>query len=134
MAQLRRQKDQFDERNIRIVVVAFVTDDRAYDWLEQTKSPFPFLLDPDRTVYERYGLKRSLLRSWNLPTLWYYAKELLSGKPIKQIQGDPNQLGGDFLVGPDGRLKLVYPSDDPTDRPSIEMLLAAAHNPAAMAR
>ncbi len=62
---------------------------------------------------------------WQPRVLWYYTKELLRGRPIHTIQGDPRQLGGDFVVGQDGRLRLAYYSDDPTDRPAVSTLLAA---------
>jgi hypothetical protein len=36
---------------------------------------------------------------------------------------DTSQLGGDFIVDRNGILRLVHPSHDPTDRPSVEKLI-----------
>ncbi len=84
---------------------------------------FEFLLDPERIVYRSYGLERSFARSWTLRTLWVYIKLLTSGRKWRGIQGDANQLGGDFLIDRDGTIRLAYRSHDPADRPSIEKLL-----------
>ncbi len=41
------------------------------------------------------------------------------------IQGDSGQLGGDIIVDSNGRIRFVYRSHDPTDRPDIEALMTA---------
>jgi len=38
---------------------------------------------------------------------------------------DLRQMGGDFVVSPDGRLAFAYASHDPADCPSVDDLLAA---------
>jgi hypothetical protein len=40
-------------------------------------------------------------------------------------RGDTHQLGGDFVVGENGRIQLAHPSRDPVDRPSMAELLQA---------
>ena len=92
--------------------------------LEETCNPFRLLLDPERTVYEAYGLERSLARSWNLRTIWRYVQLLTSGRSWRGIQGDSAQLGGDFVVDADGIVQLAYRSHDPTDRPDVDDLLS----------
>ena len=42
--------------------------------------------------------------------IWYYFVRKLSGGELHDINGDPNQLGGDFLFSKDGRLLLSHPS------------------------
>ena len=43
--------------------------------------------------------------------------------PIEDVDDDPNQMGGDFIVGKDGCMVYVHPSQVPTDRPSVEKLI-----------
>ncbi len=84
---------------------------------------FTVLLDRERSIYNAYGLERSFWRSRNLKTRWLYFKAWLSGQKAHDSHGDDtSQLGGDFIVDKNGILRLVYPSYDPTDRPSIEGL------------
>ncbi len=47
---------------------------------------------------------------------------------LKPLQGDVHQLGGDILVGSDGKIKLAYYSKEPADRPTVKSLLAAMRN------
>jgi peroxiredoxin len=110
--------------NCEVVVISFGTEYWVKVWLQETQAPFPMLLDQERVAYRAYGLERSLLRSWGLKTMWHYARLLLSGRRWRGIQGDSSQLGGDFIVDAGGRLRFVYTSRDPADRPAVSQLLA----------
>jgi len=123
VAQLCQQVDQLETLNMKVMIITFGSLFGAQTWLKETCSPFQLLLDPDRNIYELYGLERSLLRSWNLKTIWLYIKLLSSGKKWRGIQGDSAQLGGDFIIDAQANIKLAYRSHDPTDRPSIAVLL-----------
>lgn len=92
-------------------------------WLQETGSPFRILLDPERQAYHAYGLKSSVLRSWAPPNIGYYAKAALQGRERYGRRGDPHQLGGDFIIDRRGFVRLAHPSSNPTDRPSVELLL-----------
>ncbi|MFP3854841.1 MAG: SelL-related redox protein [Anaerolineales bacterium] len=126
VVQVCTRRKAFKEKGVRIVVVSFTANlEWAERWLEETCQAFPMLLDPERDLYESFGLERSLLRAWNPRTLLRYAREILRGRELKGIQGDSAQLGGDFLVDEGGILRFAYKSHDPTDRPSVEELLLA---------
>jgi len=45
---------------------------------------------------------------------------------LRRPTEDTLQLGGDFVVGRDGRLVYVYRSKGPADRPPVDDLIAAA--------
>ncbi len=125
MAQLCQHLPEFEALKTRIVVISFNRRDQARIWLDQTRVPFTFLLDPERKAYRAYGLEYSLLRSWGLNVWQRYTQLLLHGRKWRGIQGDSGQLGGDILVDSNGRIRLAYRSHDPTDRPEIHALLAA---------
>lgn len=110
--------------NTRVLIITFGSLPGAQTWLEETCSPFRLLLDPERIVYQAYGLERSLLRSWNLHTIWTYVKLLVAGRKWRGVQGDSAQLGGDFIIDSQGKIHLAYHSYDPADRPSVQDLLA----------
>lgn len=94
-------------------------------WLEQTKCPFPMFIDNDRKLYQAFGLKRSVFKVWNTSTLAYYAEQKRSGRPLVGLfeEDDPTQMGGDFIIGCHGNMKLVYRSKVANDRPTVEELL-----------
>jgi peroxiredoxin len=124
VAQLCRHQEELEQLNVEIMLVSFGTPPAVQAWLEETCSPFRVLLDPERSVYQAYGLQRSLWRSWNPRTIWRYVRLLTSGRRWRGIQGDSAQLGADFVVSPDGSVRLAHYSHDPTDRPPVEDLLA----------
>ncbi|MCP4357004.1 MAG: redoxin domain-containing protein [Chloroflexi bacterium] len=125
MAQVVAHQDEFDKLYTNIVTISFTDESYwAETWLRETNSPFPLLLDPTRTAYHAYGLDYSLMRAWNGRTIFYYIRALLSGRKWRGIQGDSGQLGGDYVVDTGGIVRLVYPSHDPTDRPSVDHLLS----------
>lgn len=118
-----RHRSQLEALGASVVLISFGTHSQAAKWIEETRVPFDLWLDPDRTAYRAYGLDRSLRRAW-APRVWRaYARLMASGRAWRGIQGDSGQLGGDFIVGPDGRIRLAHRSTDPTDRPSAEDLL-----------
>ena len=123
MAQLCLHQNELDKLNTRVWIVSFGTLPAAQAWLEETCSLYRLLLDPNRETYRTYGLERSLLRSWNLKTMWRYAQLIGAGTRWRGIQGDSTQLGGDFIVDRNGLVRLAYPSHDPTDRPAVDELL-----------
>lgn len=122
MAQLCQHIEDVEQLNGKVIIVTFGSLLGAQTWLEETCSSFSLLMDPQREVYQAYGLERSLLRSWDLKTIWTYVKLLASGRKWRGIQGDSSQLGGDFILDSNLIIRLVYRSHDPTDRPSVTTL------------
>ncbi len=117
----------FEAANINIVTISFGTAYWVNMWLNETKSPFPFLRDTEKYAYKAYNLESSTLRSWSPATILYYAKAKLQGREILSQRGDAHQLGGDFLIDPQGVIRLSHPSSDPTDRPSLDELMKAVY-------
>lgn len=84
-----------------------------------------FLADPQRAVYHVYGLGRnSVWRVYGPSIIWQYIKWGIQGRPIR-MQEDTLQRGGDFVVGRDGLLTLAHTGRDQSDRPSVNVILAA---------
>ena len=109
--------------NADVVTISFGIEYWAQMWLQETQSPFPFLVDPERAAYKTFGLQTSVIRSWMPQNLWYYAKATLQGREKFGKRGNPHQLGGDFIVDSEGIVRLAHPSTNPTDRPDEETLL-----------
>jgi peroxiredoxin len=123
VAQLRPYYVEIKSFNTDVFAISFGTQYWARVWLNETATPFTLLLDSERKAYQAYGLEKSLLRSWGLKNLWYYAKALLTGHQWYGIRGDSRQLGGDFIVDGGGIIRLAYRSRDPTDRPSVAQII-----------
>jgi alkyl hydroperoxide reductase subunit AhpC len=120
---LRRHADEFARLNTEVLIISFGVEQWARAWLRETEVPFPLLLDQDRRVYRAYGLERSVLRAWAPRVLWYYIRQLTAGRRLHPIEGDPHQLGGDFIIDRHGIVRLVHRERDPVDRPPVARLL-----------
>ncbi len=88
--------------------------------------PFPVLVDADRTSYRNWGLQRATFAGvWLDPKVWQqYARLLRSGERIRTMGKDTRQLGGDFIVDPQGVIAYSRPQHR-DDRPPVGRLLAA---------
>lgn len=124
MVQLAPHYAEIQALNAEVATISFGIEYWARMWLQETQSPFPFLVDPERAAYHAFALQSSVFRSWMPQNLWYYAKATLQGREKFGKRGDPHQLGGDFIVDGRGIVRLAHPSSEPTDRPSVERLLA----------
>lgn len=114
-----------------MVVISFDAMRRVRGYCRVNDVPFTCLADEQRVAYTAYGLGRaSWLRTLTPRALAPYVRLYFSarrrGFGRRTIEGqDLRQMGGDFVVAPDGRLTLAYASHDPADRPSIESITAA---------
>jgi peroxiredoxin len=123
-------RDRVDELgpDTDVVLITFTTPDRLDSYLATNDLPFAVLLDPDRSSYLSYGLSRtSLLRAWGARAALRYIQLFARGKwrDIRRPTEDTLQLGGDFVVAPDGTLAYGFWSEGPDDRPAVDELIAA---------
>lgn len=88
--------------------------------------PWPVAVDLQRTAYAAWGLRRApWTRIWLDPAVWrQYAGLLARGHRFRGSGRDPRQLGGDFVVGGDGRVTYSRPQQR-DDRPAAGALVRA---------
>lgn len=121
---MRAQLERFGPTSI--AVVTFAEPDRLPAHRAHLGLPFPVLADPDRDLYRRFGLGRgSVRRIWNPGTLATYARLLGRGRRLRRPTEDTRQLGGDLVIGPDGRLSAIFRPASPDARPSVQQLIEA---------
>lgn len=98
---------------------------RIRDWmLRDLDVPYPVLVDVGIGAYRAWGLGRAGQVSALAPrvVLGYARKLLFEGERLR-LGSDPVQLGGDFVVGPDGRLSYSHPQTAVDDRPPAGLLV-----------
>lgn len=114
--------------DIEVAVVTFAAPDELAPYRRHLDLPFPVLADPDRSLYRRFGFPRASFRAvYGVGTLRMYARLLRQGRRLRLPQQDTRQLGGDVVVGPDGRIVEVFRPRSPDDRPSMADVLAAVN-------
>lgn len=110
----------------------FTTAENLTSYQSDNELPFPVLTDPGRVSYRRFGLDRgSVARIWGLRAGRRYLDILrASGRSglarLTRPTEDPLQLGGDFVIGPDGTLRYGFWGAGPDDRPPVDDLIRAA--------
>lgn len=98
---------------------------------------FPVLVDAERSAYRRWGLGRaSFAATYLTPRVWTEYVRVAVGEfhGIARPGRDIRQLGGDFVVAPDGSVALSRPQAGQSDRPPVGELLRAMLDSAAQVR
>ncbi|MGH2505705.1 MAG: peroxiredoxin-like family protein [Ktedonobacterales bacterium] len=123
LAHLIRRAGVYRQAGLELIALFESTPERAHHYLDRQRAPFPIIADLDRQAYSRYGLESSALGAvWaRLTRLGMYSEAArlgLGGSVIENVtrmDGRFGRLPGDFLMGPDGRIRLAYYGRDAGD-------------------
>jgi len=121
--------EEVTKAGARVVVVSFGSPQGAACWLNETQCKLEMFLDQERSLYQAFGLTRSLSKVWSMPMIHIYAEKIVGGEIFpesKDEDDDPLQMGGDFTLSRSGHLLLSHRSSNPYDRPSLRQILDAA--------
>ena len=127
---MRDRLDEFGD-GVELALVTFAALEYVAAYQEVHELPFPILLDADRSTYRAFGLGRgTVARVWGWRMMREYARILRrSGLGrLERSTEDTLQLGGDFVIAPDGTLSWAFWGDGPDDRPTVDQLLTAARD------
>ena len=118
------------QADAEVVLLTFTTAELLDEYRQRRELDVPMLIDGTRGVYDSYGLGRgSFGQVWGWRTLRRYAQILRRSDrgwtDLTATTEDTRQLGGDFVIAPDGRLSWGFWSEGPADRPSVDDLTDA---------
>lgn len=123
---MRHRASDFKKTKTRVVLVGMGTLKQAQEFLEKFDLPFQLICDPERRLYEAYGLKRMGTLGFLSPSLALKGLSALAGGNLAGIpEGDVKQLAGVFIIDSSGYIQFRYLSADPADFPSAEEILSA---------
>ncbi len=116
-----------DELGVAAACITFAQAPMLALFARELALDLPLYGDPDRGAYAAFGFERgSVARVWLDPrVIASYAGLLARGRRPRPPEQDTLQLGGDVLVGEDGRVRWIYHSRGPEDRPSVAEIVAA---------
>ena len=111
----------------RVACISFAGAELLRAYRDKVGVHAPLYADPERAAYRAFGFGRgSVGRVWLDPrVIGRYAQLRMRGKRPDRPAQDTLQLGGDVVVGADGRVAWVYRSAGPEDRPSVASIGAA---------
>ena len=127
LGEVARNRDRLRAAGIGVVAVGHAPPAVVARFIEREAIPFPVVTDPNREGYRYFGLGRVSVWHFLRPRiLWNFLTLLFKGERIRRLTHteDVFQLGGDFLIDRQRRVRYAYPSQDATDRPSIETILS----------
>ena len=117
----------------RLFVIGFAAPARMVAYERELGLDLPLYCDPQRALYGALGFGRaSFARAWLDPRVWArYGSLLARGRRPRRPEQDTLQLGGDAVFDADARLRWLYSSRGPEDRPGVDELIAALSRAAA---
>jgi len=134
VSQLRQHAAEIESLGLQVLVVTFEAANVAADYVLETGLPWTLLLDPTRSLYTAYGMGRGRWwKIWGPATWWAYARLVARGRRPRRPSGDVDQLGGDVLIDPAGKVAVLRVGEGPADRPAIATLLEPVRNSRALA-
>jgi len=122
---LMRRYPLYQRMGLNLIAFFESSPERAHFYLDRLQAPYPIVADRDHLVYDAYGLGASFLGGmWALLTrrgVYREASRLRLGAGANlwentvKMDGKLARLPGDFLIGPDGRVRLAHYGRDAGD-------------------
>jgi hypothetical protein len=122
---LRDSWTEFNRKAALIAAVAPGSPVRTKELCDSHRIPFRCLADPDREAYRAFGLERGSMAQLMSPAVVLKTIGSMFRGNFGPPGGDVFQLGGSFVIGSDGVIKLAHAALDPSDLLPIESILAA---------
>jgi dehydrogenase/reductase SDR family protein 12 len=120
---LRGQIDEIRRRGAELVIIGNGAEHFAAAFREDFDLDCPILVDPALQAYRAAGLRRGRVEVLSPRLLFNAVRAFQSGARQTSVQGDPWQLGGVFVIRPNGDLTYQYVSREAGDHPSPEAIL-----------
>lgn len=111
--------------SLNIVFVGMGDVEQTAAFRQAMRSPHPFISDPDRVLYQAFGLGQGTGKQmFNARTFARGFGATLRGHWVGVPVGDPWQMPGVFLIEPDGHVSWEYRSVDASDNATAEEILS----------
>ena len=126
MAQLCRDKKNFEKAGAQVVLVGMGTPSQSAEFAQKFKVPFPIVADPEKKLYRKFKLKQLATLGFFSPSLALKGlTAIVGGHGIGMPQGDIRQLAGVFIINTAGKIVLSHCSSNPADHPDPKTIIAA---------
>ncbi len=127
MHQLAQQAEAYHRRGLYFIACIESSAENAHFYLDRTNYPFPLIPELGGSLYQEYGVESSMLGVMKgiLTRQESYreaARLNLGGRDVRRFDGKLGRMPADFLIGPDGRIRLAYYGQDHGDFLNLEEL------------
>lgn len=126
IAQLRHIVPDIARAGVEVALIGNGTPLMAQAFIEETGLEVPLYTNPGREVYQALGARRPSAVALLDPRVWLNGLRAASrGYFPGRVQGDAAQLGGVFLILPDGSMPYAFRSARGGDYPPNATILTA---------
>jgi NAD(P)-dependent dehydrogenase (short-subunit alcohol dehydrogenase family) len=122
---LRDRIDEIRERGAELVIVGNGAPHFAAAFREDQGLDGPLLVDPELRAYRAAGLRRGRVEVLSPRLPLNALRALRTGARQGAVEGDPWQLGGVFVLWPDGSCRYRHVSREAGDHPPLDEVLEA---------
>ncbi len=129
---MRDHLPEIRARGAELVVIGNGSQHFAAAFREDMGLDCPLLVDPALRAYRAAGLRRGRVELLSPRLPLHALRALRAGHRQTSVQGDPWQLGGVFVIRPDGTVAFRHASREAGDHAPIDAIVAAL-DPAAPA-
>ncbi len=128
---MRQEYDRYTAAGLEIVAIGMGSPRRTAAFRRELRLPFPILADPRRASYSAYGLlKMSLRREASIASAMHFARNVARHGGAREPDQNMLQLGGIFVVDPQGIVRYAFRSARAHEYPTTEKLIrVASHLP-----
>lgn len=126
--ELARRADELTEAGIEVVAVFHSPSRKVRKALRELELPFPVIADPDKRLFEAYGVEQSMRGMVSTGVMKDYARATLAGflsRPVGH-EGGIRTHPADFLIDPTGAVRMAHYGVDYADSLGVDDVLAAA--------
>jgi len=125
LVQVQKKLKNFRQHRVNVVAISFEPLDRIKYYKKAQELKVAIYSDVSKAVYGAFGMTRAKTSAMLHPkAVLKYAKLLVRGFKIEKPQADVYQLGGNVITDTSGKIRYMYQSKRPDDRPSVDDLLA----------
>ncbi len=128
---MRQDYDRYTTAGLEIIAIGMGSPRRTAAFRRELELPFPMLSDPRRVSYHAYGLlKMSLRREATIASAMHFARNVARHGGAHEPDQNMLQLGGIFVVDPQGIVRYAFRSARAHEYPTAEKLVqVASHLP-----
>lgn len=121
---LRKYLPRLEAADVRVGIIMLSRAEAVARMFALWQAKLTLLIDPHQQAYRAYGLGRGGF--WQLagPQVWMAALKAIFRGQIGKPAGDVRQLGGAFLVDPQGLVRYAHRASHSADFPDLEAILA----------
>jgi len=115
---LIQQHERLYDQGLRVIAIFDSSPERIIEHTSKIRAPFPLVADPEKQLYQRYGIGTSWVGLWYAILIrrrYEYWRAHRLHLVYGERDGTPDLLPADFLINPDQTIDTAHYGKDTGD-------------------